>query len=264
MRGPCRRLGSLLLACVQHEIDGAELARPAIVFAPHPDDETLGCGGTILRKRASGADVRVVFMTDGAQSHSRLMAPEQMRALRAGEAVAATAALGVSREHVHLLDFPDGRLAEYHDEGVRRVADLLRQTRPEEVYVPYHRDGPPDHLATTGTVTAALRSAELPATVYEYPIWYWHHWPWTRQPGGWRALPYRLKQTRGHLRTLMRDFRWYVRVGGVLERKRAALAEHHSQVQRLVPAPDWVTLGDIASGDFLACFFRDREIFYRH
>src|SRR5687768_6580034 len=40
-----------------------ELGRSAMVFAPHPDDETLGCGGTILQKRRAGASMRIVFMT---------------------------------------------------------------------------------------------------------------------------------------------------------------------------------------------------------
>ncbi len=264
MRTLFRRAAGLLLGCVQRECRGPELARPAMVFAPHPDDETLGCGGTILRKRAAGADVRLVFMTDGAQSHPELMAPDQMRALRAEEAVGAARALGVVREHVHLLGFPDGRLAEHREEGGRRVADLLRRVRPDEVYVPYHQDGPPDHLATTDIVQAALRAAGRPATVCEYPIWFWYHWPWTRLEGGKRALLHGAAAGLGRFRVLLRDFRWYVPVGDLLERKRAALAEHRSQMQRLVPDPGWVTLGDIAGGDFLACFFREREIFYRH
>ena len=264
MGTPFRWLCSLLLACVQRECRGPELLRRSVVFAPHPDDETLGCGGTILRKRAIGADVWLVFMTDGAQSHTRLMAPESMRVRRADEAVAAARALGVERARVYLLDFPDGRLAEHREEAVRRVAELLGPIRPEEVYVPYHRDGPSDHLATTDIVQAALRRNGRPAIVCEYPIWFWLHWPWTRLEGGARARLHGLKESWGHVRGWLRDFRWYVRVGDVLEGKRAALAEHRSQMQRLVPDPGWTTLGDIAGGDFLACFFRDREVFYRH
>jgi len=40
-------------------------ARSALVLAPHPDDETLGCGATILRKRAAGTPVHVLIVTDG-------------------------------------------------------------------------------------------------------------------------------------------------------------------------------------------------------
>jgi LmbE family N-acetylglucosaminyl deacetylase len=40
-----------------------------VVFSPHPDDETLGCGSTIIKKKRLGADVTIVFMTDGSKSH---------------------------------------------------------------------------------------------------------------------------------------------------------------------------------------------------
>ncbi|WP_287171998.1 PIG-L family deacetylase [Mesorhizobium sp.] len=41
---------------------------PAVIVAPHPDDEMLGCGGVAAKKIASGAKVRLVFVTDGAAS----------------------------------------------------------------------------------------------------------------------------------------------------------------------------------------------------
>ena len=50
------------------EMTREELARPAVVLAPHPDDETLGCGGTLIRKARAGAPLKVVLMTDGARS----------------------------------------------------------------------------------------------------------------------------------------------------------------------------------------------------
>src|SRR5687768_14178340 len=45
--------------------DASHLARSAVVFSPHYDDETLGVGGTVIRKRDCGAIVYLVFMTDG-------------------------------------------------------------------------------------------------------------------------------------------------------------------------------------------------------
>jgi hypothetical protein len=53
--------------------DDLSLRRSAVVFAPHPDDETLGCGGTIVRKIRAGARVRLVVMTDGGSSHRELL-----------------------------------------------------------------------------------------------------------------------------------------------------------------------------------------------
>src|SRR5579885_2284019 len=42
---------------------------PALIIAPHHDDETLGCGGVIALKRAAGVPVQVVILTDGSRSH---------------------------------------------------------------------------------------------------------------------------------------------------------------------------------------------------
>ena len=68
------------------------LKRSAIVFAPHPDDETLGCGGTIIKKRQAGAKISIVFMTDGRTSHGHLMDINELTTRRVEEAV------GVLRE----------------------------------------------------------------------------------------------------------------------------------------------------------------------
>jgi LmbE family N-acetylglucosaminyl deacetylase len=264
MRALARRFGFRFLGCVQQEMSREDLGRSAIVFAPHPDDETLGCGGTIIRKKRAGAAVRIVYMTDGSQSHARLMAPADMKALRAGEAVAAAQALGVGREDVVLLEFPDGQLSQHREAGVRRVGEVLQATRPDEVFIPYYQDGPPDHLATTHIVEAALRACRPEATVFEYPIWFWYHWPWTRLESRGRGLLRDLKQSTARNWSLLRDFRCFVRIRPVLDLKRAALAQHRSQAARYLPDPSWLTLGDIAGGDFLECFFQEREIFYRH
>jgi LmbE family N-acetylglucosaminyl deacetylase len=259
-----RGLYRSLLRFSMRELREEELARSAIVFAPHPDDETLGCGGTILRKRQAGADVRIVFVTDGAQSHARLMAPEEMRFVRAGEALAAAGALGVQEDNVILLDLPDGQLSDHEAEGVARVTKVLQQAPPAEVFVPYHRDGPPDHLATTRIVLAALHTCGQDATVYEYPVWFWYHWPWTPLEGRGRAWLHELRESLKRGWRLWRDFRCFVSVANVIDRKREALAHHRSQIERLQPESSWLTLGDIANGEFLACFFQEREIFHQH
>ncbi|CAN5839224.1 hypothetical protein BH20PSE1_BH20PSE1_22230 [soil metagenome] len=62
--------------------------RSAVIFAPHHDDETLGCGGIIATKRQRGAPVWVVFLTDGSKCYpeSVPMTPEEISNLRRREA----------------------------------------------------------------------------------------------------------------------------------------------------------------------------------
>ena len=88
----------------------AFLVARALVFAPHQDDEVLGCGGTILSKIAAGADVRCVFLTDGSASHRGLLARDELVALRRREALAAGGILGLAADRITFLGLPDGDL----------------------------------------------------------------------------------------------------------------------------------------------------------
>src|SRR3954452_15113024 len=62
-----------------------------LVLAPHPDDETLGCGGTIFRHRRAGDALTVLIVTDGGSSRAGGLPREQMRLVRAREAESALA-----------------------------------------------------------------------------------------------------------------------------------------------------------------------------
>lgn len=262
-RRPLRRAGDALLNGLTQHIDGTALARSAIVFAPHPDDETLGCGGTILKKRAAGATLTTVFMTDGRRSHRHLMAEDALAAIRSAEAQAASRALGVADSI--LLGFPDTGLTAAHAEAVPRVAAILAERQPEEVYVPYYREPPADHLATRAIVLDALRSVSSPVTVYEYPVWFWDSWPWTPMPRGRERIQRYWRQSGGAIGGVLRgELRWAVPVADVLETKRAALALHASQMRPLVPDVNWPVLADVANGEWLARFFQPVERFYRY
>jgi len=79
-------------------MDAAALRRPALIVAPHQDDETLGCGGTIALKRRAGAEVCIVFLTDGSRSHPA-MEREKLARIRedaAGRPVVAFTGVGPS------------------------------------------------------------------------------------------------------------------------------------------------------------------------
>jgi LmbE family N-acetylglucosaminyl deacetylase len=265
-----RRFTQHLLRRLQHgvvrtwmkELRPDDLARSAVLFAPHQDDETLGCGGTVIKKRAAGAAVKIVFMTDGRTSHGHLMAPDRLIALRAEEALSAARVLGVDQSDVCFLAFPDGRLQEHEVEAMERVEEILKTNRPAQVFVPYRRDRTPDHVVTNQIVSSALNRLAEPVTVYEYPVWFWHHWPWVRVERnrlGMRVMQDSLPAAFG-LR-LLTAFRRCVPITDVLDRKREALEQHASQMRRLLPNPRWKILPDVAGGDFLECFFQPWEVF---
>lgn len=133
-----------------------------IVFAPHPDDETLGCGGTIAKRLDEGYEVLVVVMTDGRHSFSKGLGissdptPEELKEIRRTEVKRATRILGVPERNLLLWDFVDGSLDENETEAQERVMRLLRERAPSEIYYPYEKDGHPDHRATNRIVANAV------------------------------------------------------------------------------------------------------------
>jgi LmbE family N-acetylglucosaminyl deacetylase len=240
------------------------LNRSAVVFAPHQDDETLGCGGTIILKRQLGIPVTLVFMTDGSTSHRRFVGEDALREMRNQEALDAAEVLGLTRDNVRFLNFPDGRLADSHDAAVEKVRAILEAQRPDEVFVPYHADRTPDHEATYRVIVAAIQQLKMPLRILEYPVWIWNQWPWVSlavKPNRetirtvWRAV------TAGLGASTFDAFDTAVFVNDVLPQKRSALECHRSQMTEMKEGVDWPTLGDVSNGDFLASFFQEFEIF---
>lgn len=237
-----------------------------MIFAPHPDDETLACGGVAVKKIRAGADVRFVFVTDGATSHVKWIAADQLRAKREKEALEAVRRLGALPESAHFLRLPDGAAGKHREQMTEAVLPLLRKWRPESVYVPHAGEPPADHVAVNLGVREAVRLYGAPTTVFEYPIWYLHHWPWVRivgdRSGMWRAALKQTVRTVAGLRALT-AFNSRAYVGDVLDAKIAALAAHETQVRRPDGQEDWPVLSDVSRGDFIARLMRDHELFAR-
>jgi LmbE family N-acetylglucosaminyl deacetylase len=239
----------------------SSLNRSALFFAPHPDDEVLGCGGTIARKIASGADVRVVIMTDGRRSHSKWINEDELAAIRAREAVAAAFRLGVRQENLTLLAYRDKELSLQHDAAVEGVRLLLRSKPVDELYIPCEFETPADHHATNTIVRRAALDIASQSTIYEYPVWFWSQWPFrsVTVPSLRETPRFLLKTLRGNFR-LLSQFRRPVFIGDVLADKVSALGEYHSQMTRC-RGDDWPVLADVADGAFLDCFLQQWEIF---
>ena len=165
------------------------------------------------------------------------------------------------------LEFPDNRLGQNREEAIAAVREILNHHRDRQVYVPYRGDTTPDHVETRRVVLEALEGTvgNEPWTVFEYPVWFWHHWPWI---GG---KPERRRQwvrlvARGFVAGWRRlaDLDEFVDIESVLDLKDAALAAHGTQMERPADEPSWPVLADVADGEWLAMFFSGREYFYRY
>jgi LmbE family N-acetylglucosaminyl deacetylase len=261
-----RRIYRLRICKYLTVFEPSHLSNSALVFAPHPDDETLGCGGAIIRKTRAQADVGVIFLANGSASHQHLMDMTQLVALREKEALAACNQLGVNENKVQFLAYPDGSLYEHMEKAVERVAGLIEQHKPVEVYVPFANDNHPDHQATHHIVMEALDCIYRPAMVYEYPVWYWYHWPWislNKKSG--REMKTILKNTlKARFGLNLQTMNYAFDILEVLPEKRAALEEHKSQMVNISPDSKWATLENFSNGEFLACFFHHEEVFARY
>jgi LmbE family N-acetylglucosaminyl deacetylase len=154
--------------------DDAAFEGDILVIAPHMDDETLGCGIT-LAQCAQRQTVRVVFATDGARSPEprRRTGPANvaLTPVREAEAVAALDKLGVPRDHVEFLGFPDGELARHQRALADAIVARVRAYRPEWLFVPFRYDHHPDHLALNRAATAAHTSGQIDARLVEYFVY---------------------------------------------------------------------------------------------
>jgi len=147
-----------------------------VVFAPHPDDETLGCGGTIAKKLSEGYEAVVVYMTDGKHAFSKLFnvnsepTPSELKEIRKEEARRAARILGLQEENLYFLDFEDGALGQKKAEAQQQVIEILSKHLPVEVYFPSEKDVNPDHHTTNKIVRNSINKLGLLALKYRYSI----------------------------------------------------------------------------------------------
>src|SRR4051794_39859651 len=119
-----------------------------LVISPHPDDESIGCGGTIRRHVVNGDQVQVIFLTSGEKGgHGRT--ESQTIKLRERESAAAQRILGVQR--IEFYRESDGALRS-RPALIKRLVDTLRIWRPKIIYVPHAHEMHTDHRAAVRLV----------------------------------------------------------------------------------------------------------------
>jgi len=245
-------------------IQDNDLQCSAIIFSPHQDDETLGCGGTIIKKKRAGAQINIVFLTDGRHSHSHLMPEDQLKHIRSCEAVNAGRMMGLDERDIIFLDYESRMLDSYIKIASEKVKEILISKEPELIYIPYHREDQPDHKLTNRIVYTALQGYPKKVVIYEYPIWFWSHWPWVANPIQRKKYSARyIVESALSIIYLLKDFRWAVDVSGLIDCKQAALEQYKSQMTRLMPDRKWMTLQDVSGGEFLQCFYDSNEIYHK-
>jgi LmbE family N-acetylglucosaminyl deacetylase len=185
-------------------------SRRALILAPHPDDESLGCGGLIAAACAAGLPPAVVIMTDGAASHpdSNSHPPDRLAALREAEVLEALAILGLPGEKLFLLRQPDTKLA-MHGAIIERLVEIAQRENCGVVIGPWEGDPHCDHEAAAMIAEAVAIRAGL--RLLSYPVW-----GWLRDEGLATLTGLRLD------------------ISAHLDLKRRAIAAHASQCGRVI------------------------------
>ena len=163
------------------DLDRLLEAGPALILAPHADDESLGCGGLIAEACARGRPPWVTILTDGVGSHpgSASYPPARLRHIREQEAYAAVAILGLPAKRLSFLRLPDTAAPQQGATFDDAVAHLVRHVRREQcgvVLAPWRHDPHCDHLAAH--LMAAAVTGQTGARHVSYPVW-----GWTLPPG---------------------------------------------------------------------------------
>ncbi len=165
-----------------------------LVVAPHPDDESLGCGGTMALLADTGASVTILTATDGESTMGATGPPEQTARLRRAEAERAAAAVGAAPR---FLGLTDGGLAEQRAELTAALRTTIAELEPEAVFAPWPLDDGSDHRAVADALADAVDNAS------ETQVWGCEVWT--------ALVPNRI-----------------VEITSVVARKRAAVAAHET------------------------------------
>lgn len=250
-----RRLTRRATRLSARDVTVTTAARSALVVAPHPDDETLGCGAAILHKAAAGSPVTVLVVTDGSGSHrSAHLPPARLVALRRAEMGEAARRLGLSPERdVRWAGLVDGTVSDHEDRLVEVIASLVARLRPDEVYTTCADEPHPDHAAVGRATRRAVRASGGATQLLEYPVWLWGAWPLHRHD--------RLGSVADAVGRVVRRRAVAVRTGTHREAKWHALQAHGSQLHRPATVPtteEWATL----PAPVLAAAADDVELFF--
>ena len=126
-----------------------------LVLAPHPDDEIIGCGGTLYKHHLAGDKITVVYMTDGSKGADPPFWGKELIEKRKKEAEEASKIIGINR--LIFLYNPDEELT-VNPYTLKQMKDVLDEISPDLVYLPFILERHPDHKATSEIFVKCIKN----------------------------------------------------------------------------------------------------------
>jgi LmbE family N-acetylglucosaminyl deacetylase len=137
------------------------------VLSPHPDDDVIGCGGTLIKHVAMGHKVRIIYLCSGDKG-IKDKNPKEVMNIRKSEAQNAALVMGLSESSLHFLNFEDEKLRIKIDKAAEEIRQLFNDFPPNLIYLPSFLDKHNDHFATNQIVKKlGLKNTILAA----YEVW---------------------------------------------------------------------------------------------
>lgn len=129
-----------------------------VVIAPHPDDETIGCGGTIMKQKAEGCQIHWLLVTNVSQEDGW---PADVVSRRQQEIE--TVCRRYQFDGLYKLDFPTARLDSVHFvDLIHSMSEVIQEVHPDTVYVPNRSDVHSDHRIVFQAALSCTKSFRLP------------------------------------------------------------------------------------------------------
>jgi len=143
-----------------------------MIIAPHPDDETFGCGGLISKKIELNANVYIIFLTNGENSLQDVNKAEIIKN-RKESTINALSKLGVSYKNIFWLNYNDGSIPRKGSDEFNVLTDkiykIIDEYKIKELYTPHYFEGWSDHIAAYEIGLDVFKKANI--TLYLYFVW---------------------------------------------------------------------------------------------
>jgi LmbE family N-acetylglucosaminyl deacetylase len=157
-----------------------------VIFAPHPDDEVYGCGGSIMKWMTEGHNVHIIYVTDNCalvswgKKHNELieeeardyinLSEEDIGKIGLEEARKAADKFGFPKSNVHLFEFHDQDAMNQIDKGVILSKQIINDA--DRIVIPSDNNNHPDHQATHLMAKTAVQELNLTnIEIYVYAIY---------------------------------------------------------------------------------------------